>query len=166
MANRNAFYSFHYAADNWRASQVRNMDVVDGNHPVSDNDWEQIKRGGDAAIERWIADQMIGRSCVVVLVGAQTSQRKWVLHEISTGWNSGKGVLGIYIHQLKNAAGHSSMRGANPFDYVTMNSDGRRLSSKVQAYDPPFFNSTDVYAYIKTNIGQWIEDAITIRNRF
>lgn len=165
MATRNAFYSFHYDEDNWRAGQVRNMGVVDGNHPVSDNDWEQVKRGGDAAIERWIENQMSGRSCVVVLIGAQTAQRKWVIHEISKGWNLGKGVLGIYVHQLKDAVGQSSIRGSNPFDHVTMKSDGRKLSSIVQAYDPPFFSSTDVYSHIKTNIGQWIEEAIRIRNR-
>ena len=41
---RRAFYSFHYIPDNWRASQVRNMGVVDGNKPATDNDWETIKK--------------------------------------------------------------------------------------------------------------------------
>ncbi len=41
---RRAFYSFHYIPDNWRASQVRNMGVVDGNKPATDNDWEAIKK--------------------------------------------------------------------------------------------------------------------------
>ena len=43
---RRTFYSFHHKPDNWRASQVRNMGVIEGNRPVSDNDWEQIKKGG------------------------------------------------------------------------------------------------------------------------
>jgi len=47
---RKVFFSFHYKPDNWRASQVRNMGVIDGNRPVSDNDWEQITRGGDEAL--------------------------------------------------------------------------------------------------------------------
>lgn len=54
---RRVFYSFHYKPDKWRAAQVRHMGVIEGNVPVSDNDWETITRGGDAAIERWIADQ-------------------------------------------------------------------------------------------------------------
>ena len=37
------FYSFHYNADNARASQVRNMGVVEGNRPATDNEWEQVK---------------------------------------------------------------------------------------------------------------------------
>jgi Thoeris protein ThsB, TIR-like domain len=67
---RACFFSFHFANDAWRASQVRNMGVVDGNKPVSDNDWEKVKKGGDAAIEKWIDDQMSGKSCSVVLVGS------------------------------------------------------------------------------------------------
>ncbi len=51
---RRVFYSFHYKPDNWRASQVRNMGVIEGNAPVSDNEWEEITGGGDEAIEQWI----------------------------------------------------------------------------------------------------------------
>jgi hypothetical protein len=165
MANRNAFYSFHYLPDNWRASQVRNMGVVDGNHPVSDNDWETVTRGGDAAIERWIDNQMSGRSCVVVLIGGDTASRKWVHYEINKGWNANKGVVGIYIHNLKNAAGLQASRGLNPFDYNTLSRSGAKLSTLVRAYDPPYYDSQQVYAYIKLNIGNWIEEAITIRSR-
>jgi hypothetical protein len=57
---RPVFYSFHYDADNARASQVRNMGLVDGNRPATDNEWEQVKRGGDAAIERWIKSELSG----------------------------------------------------------------------------------------------------------
>ena len=66
---RQVFFSFHYQPDSWRASQVRNTGALDGNEPFSDNAWEQVKRGGDRAIERWIAAQMNYRSCTVVLVG-------------------------------------------------------------------------------------------------
>ena len=52
---RRVFYSFHYKNDNWRAATVRNIGVVEGNSPASDNDWETVKKGGDAAIKRWIA---------------------------------------------------------------------------------------------------------------
>lgn len=66
---RRVFYSFHYKPDNWRASQVRNIGVVEGNRPVSDNDWEAVKKGGDKAIESWINDQVSGKSCSVILIG-------------------------------------------------------------------------------------------------
>ena len=64
---RRVFYSFHYAPDNWRASQVRNIGAIEGNEPAKDNDWETITKGGDKEIEKWISDQMDGRSCVVVV---------------------------------------------------------------------------------------------------
>ena len=62
--------------DNSRAAQVRNMGMVDGNTPVSDNDWETVTKGGVAAIKKWITDQMQGRSCTVVLVGSRTARPK------------------------------------------------------------------------------------------
>lgn len=168
MATRNAFYSFHYDADNWRASQVRNMGVVDGNHPVSDNDWEQVKRGGDAAIERWINAQMVGRSCVVVLIGSETAGRKWINYEISKGWEANKGLVGIYVHGLRDASQRQSIRGANPFGTFSLDVNGRKtqLSSIVRAYDPPYIDSQQVYSYIKQGIGTWIEEAIAIRARY
>jgi hypothetical protein len=64
---RNCFYSFHFKPDNARASQVRNIGVIEGNQPVSDNDWEAVTRGGEDAIRRWIASQMKGKTCAVVL---------------------------------------------------------------------------------------------------
>ena len=163
---RRAFYSFHYVPDNWRASQVRNMGVVDGNKPATDNDWETVKKGGDAAIKKWIDDQLDGRSCTVVLIGAETAGRKWIDYEIETSWNEGKGVLGIYIHNLKNSDGKQSTKGKNPFETFTMKQDQAKLSSIVKAYDLPFTDSQKVYDHIKTNLADWIEAAIKIRNEY
>lgn len=161
---RNVFFSFHYANDAWRASQVRNMGVIDGNVPVRDNDWEEIKKGGDKAIEKWIDDQLNGRSCAVVLVGAETASRKWVIHEISRAWNLSKGVVGIHIHNLLDADKNKATKGANPFDKVTFTSTGKKLSEVVTLYNPPFTLSTDVYANIKANLDMLVENAIKIRS--
>jgi hypothetical protein len=160
---RNFFYSFHYDGDAWRASQVRNVGVVDGNTPIRDNDWEQVKKGGDKAVEKWIDDQLNGRSCAVVLVGAQTALRPWVIYEISRAWNLNKGVVGIRIHNLLNEAKVQSTMGPNPFDKVTLNSTGKSLSSIVTLYNPPKSDSTDVYADIKAKIEGLVEAAIKIR---
>ena len=99
---RRVFYSFHYEADNWRAAQVRNIGAIKGNRPATDNDWEAVKRGGDAAIRRWIAGQMHGRSCTVVLVGTNTANRKWINYEIVESWKQGMGVVGIHVHGLRD----------------------------------------------------------------
>ncbi len=163
MAKRNVFYSFHYVPDCWRASQIRNMGVIEGNVPASDNDWETVKKGGDSAIEKWIADQMKGRTCTIVLIGSKTAGRKWITYEISKSWNDGKGVLGIYIHNLKNSSGQQTTKGTNPFDSVTFTGSGAKLSTIAKTYDPPYTDSQKVYDYIKNNISDWIEAAIKQR---
>ena len=161
---RKAFYSFHYVPDNWRASPVRNMGVVEGNRPASDNDWETVKKGRDKAIQKWIDEQIYGKSVVIVLIGQNTAGRKWIEYEIKKGWEDNKGVFGIYIHNLKNKDGNQSTKGNNPFDKFTIGD--KSMSSIVKTYDPPDFTSTYVYDYIKTNLADWIEKAIEIRGEY
>lgn len=161
---RNVFYSFHYSNDAWRASQVRNMGVITGNSPCSDNDWESIKRGGDKAIERWIEGQMDGRTCTVVLVGENTADRKWIDYEIKRTWERGKGLVAVRIHGLKNSAGQQSNAGRNPLLGFTL-SDGRDLSGVAKIYDTPYVTSEHVYNYIHNNLAAWVEEAIAIRTR-
>jgi hypothetical protein len=160
---RKTFFSFHYKPDCSRASQVRNMGMIEGNAPVSDNDWETITGGGDPAIQKWIAGQLEGRSCTVVLVGQATAGRKWITYEIAESWNKDKGVVGVRIHNLKDLNQTQSIRGGNPFDYVTLKKNNAALSTLVKLYDPPYAVSTDVYNYIKNNLASWVEEAITIR---
>lgn len=163
---RRVFYSFHYIPDCWRVSQIRNIGTVEDNKPVNDNDWEEVKKGGDSSIRKWIDDQLCGRSCTVVLIGKETAGRKWVKYEIEKSWNEEKGVLGIYIHNLKNKDGNQTTKGKNPFDDFTMKRDNKKLSTLVKTYDPPYSISTNVYNYIKENIENWIEEAIKIRNNY
>lgn len=160
---RRVFYGFHYKPDNWRVSQVRNMGVIEGNRPCSDNDWETITQGGDDKIKRWIAEQMDGKSCIVVLIGSNTAGRKWINYEILKGWTDGKGVVGIYVHNLQDSNGNQSTKGSNPFAGIKYGDSGRMLSSIVKAYDPPFLTSKYVYDHIKTNLADWVEEAIGIR---
>ena len=161
---RKVFYSFHYDNDCWRTQQIRNIGFIEGSKPVTANDWETVKRGGDSAIEKWIANQLDGRSCTVVLVGAETAYRKWVQHEIIQSWNSKKGVVGIRIHNLKDSEGNQSTAGPNPFDEITVG--GKSLSSIVKLYRPTSSVSTEAYAAIKAGIGEWIDEAIDIRTNY
>lgn len=163
MPKRRIFFSFHYELDAWRASQVRNMGLVEGNAPVSDNDWERVTRGGEEAIKRWIASQMHGRTCTIVLVGAKTADRPWINYEICKSWNDGKGLVGIYVHGLKNRDGRIARQGRNPFDDIHVGSD--QLSSIVKCYSPQGTNSKDRYAWIKRYLDPIVEQAIKIRSR-
>ena len=163
---RRVFYSFHYVLDSWRASQVRNIGAVEGNEPASDNDWETVKKGGDAAIKRWIADQMRNRTCTVVLVGSATANRKWINHEIIKSWSDNMGVVGIRIHGLKNAEGRTSSSGANPFDYIRFGNGGDKLSSAVKCYNPDGSNSQAQYDWISKYLSAAVEEAIDIRRKY
>jgi hypothetical protein len=161
---RQVFFSFHFANDAWRASQVRNMGVLEGNKPVSDNDWETVKKGGDAAIEKWIDEQLKGTSCAVVLVGSQTAQRKWVIREIVKAWDKSKGVVGLYIYNLKNESQSTSSMGQNPFESINFGNTGKKLSQIVKLYNPTGQDSSAIYNTIKKNIDSWVDEAIKIRS--
>jgi hypothetical protein len=158
MPKRQVFYSFHFKNDVMRVQQIRNIGMIEGNTPVSPNKWEEIKRQGDNAIKKWIDDNMKYRSCVVVLVGSKTANRKWVKYEIEKAWNDGKGVVGIYIHNLKCPNSGFSKKGKNPFDNFTLGD--KELSDVVECYNPNSYND------IKNNLTNWIEEAIEIRKQY
>ncbi|WP_078630394.1 TIR domain-containing protein [Streptomyces roseochromogenus] len=160
---RKVFYSFHYIPDCTRAALVRNAGALEGNQPLGDNDWEKVKKQGSAAIQQWIDGQLKGRSATVVLIGAETAGRKWIKYEIEKSWSEGKGVVGVYIHNLKNLQGLQSKKGGNPFDDFRLRSSGVSLSSIVKAYDPPYSSSKLVYGHIAANLESWVEEAIAIR---
>lgn len=157
---RQIFYSFHYSNDVFRVQQIRNIGALEENKPVSPNDWETVKKGGNAAIEKWITESMKNRSCVVVLVGEETYKRPWVKYEIKKAWEDGKGLLGIHVHNLKDPKTGKCNKGTNPFDQFTFE-NGKKLSSKVNCYDP---SASDTYNDIKNNIEKWIEKAIADRS--
>jgi hypothetical protein len=161
---RKVFYSFHYEADSWRASKVRNIGAIEDNQPASDNAWETITKGGNPAIEKWIRDQMNGRTCTVVLIGQNTAGRKWINHEIIESWRSGMGLLGIHIHKITDHNNTQSPQGANPFSDFRVEST--RLSSIVKTYNPKYTVSRDVRNSIADNLEGWIEEAIRIRANY
>lgn len=163
---RRCFYSFHYEPDNWRASTVRQIGAIEGNQPASDNDWESVASGAnqDEKIRRWIAEQMTGRTCTIVLVGSATANRKWINHEIIKSWNDGLGVVGVRIHGLKNRHGEISTSGENPFDHITHGPTGKPLSSLVKCYNPAGATSQERYAWIAQHLANAVTEAINIRN--
>lgn len=165
MAKRQVFFSFHYAKDVWRAGQVKNMGVVDNSSTWSANDWEEVRYKTDTKIKEWIDSQMAMRSCVVVLIGKETSSRKWVKYEIEKAYELGKGIVGVYVHNLKDADGNQTTQGANPF-YSVYTSDGHRLSNYVECYNPPHSTSTYVYDDIKEHLPEYIERAINNKGTY
>ncbi len=165
---RQVFYSFHFDKDVRRVAQIRNIGTIEDNKPVTDNDWETVKKGGENAIKKWIDDNMKNRSCVIVLVGEETSKREWVHYEIKKAWNEGKGLFGIYIHNIKDPLlckeGKSGVcnQGRNPFEEFHFAKTGKKLSDVVKCYNP---KAWDAYNDISNNIEKWVEDAINTRKQ-
>lgn len=158
MAKVPVFYSFHFDNDVMRVQQIRNMGIIDGNEPVSKNDWETVKKSGNAAIEKWIDDNMKYKRCVVVLIGTDTHKRPWVIHEIKKAWKDRRGLLGIHIHNLNCPKNGTCSKGKNPFDQFTFEENGVVVVPPV--FDPP---SSNAYNHIKDNLTAWVEGAIALR---
>lgn len=161
---RRVFFSFHFDNDYWRTQQVRNIGTLEGQAVCTPNAWEEVKKKGDAAIERWIEENMHGKSCVVCLVGSATASRPWVIHEISKAWNDGKGVVAIQIDKLLDVNSRPSVVGPNPLSKVTFKNRAGSLADVARLKTPSGVDSKAVYASISQNIEAWIEEAIKIRN--
>lgn len=72
--------------------------------------------------------------------------------------------MGVHIHNLKDLAQNQSPKGANPFEGIMVRAGA--LSSLVKAHDPPYSTSKNVYEHIESNLPDWVEEGITIRERY
>ena len=155
---RRAYFAFHYQRDIPRVFVVRNSWITQEREAAGFHDatlWESSKRQGDDAIKRMINRGLDNTSVTVVLIGEETSQRKWVKYEIEQSHNRGNGLLGIYIHNIRNLNQYTDTKGTNPFDtfHISDKTGGRKyLSSLYSTYD---WVLNDGYRHI----GDWIERA-------
>lgn len=150
---RQTFFSFRYKKDNWRASIVRNSWVTQDRKAAGffdSADWEEVKKKSDSAIKTWIDGQLKGTSVTVVLIGADTAGKKWINYEIKASHEKGNGILGIYIHNIKDKDSNTTTKGRNPFDDWSFKKDGGIVTYPV--YD---WVADDGYK----NMGDWIEKA-------
>ena len=159
---RTTFFSFHYDNDIWRASQVRNSDVVDDSIEesgfIDGASWESIKREGDDAVRDWINRQMNGCSVTVVLIGSETYDRKWINYEIEKSYEEGMGLVGVRIHRIRDKDGNRDQRGKNPLSKYKDSHTGENLSSIFNTYDWVGDNGRE-------NLGDWVEEAAQIADR-
>lgn len=161
---RRVFFSFHYERDIWRASQLRNSWVTKPDREAAGfwdaASWEEVKKKGEEAVKRWIDKQLEGTSITVVLIGAETADRKYVNYEIEQSYKEGNGLLGIYIHNLKDKNGYTEVKGKNPFsNFCITDQYGNKkyLSEFIKTFDW-------VYDDGYNNLGDWIEAAYKQRN--
>jgi hypothetical protein len=139
---RKVFFSFHYERDLWRVNVVRNSGMVEGVSAAGFHDqslWEETKRRGDEAVKKLIDDGLSGTSVTVVLIGAETANRKYVSYEIEKSSAGGSGLLGIRIHNVKDRDGRTDFAGPVP-------------AALAKAGAP-------VYVWEYGKLGEWVEKA-------
>ncbi|MCE2399729.1 TIR domain-containing protein [Candidatus Poribacteria bacterium] len=117
---------------------------------------ETLKRNTDLAIKRWINKQIDGTSVTCVLIGSHTADSKWVKYEIVQRIEKGNGLLGVYIHNVKDRHGWTSTKGKSPFRQPPINftpTDKPNLVYPCCSYYD--WVNDDGYQ----NLGNWIEKA-------
>lgn len=163
---RRVFFSFHHQNDSWRVAQVRNSWIAkqgQSNKFMDAAAWEEVKRKGEAAVKGWIDRELNGTSVTVVLIGQQTARRPFVKYEIEESFRRKNGLLGIYIHRIRNKDRKTSRKGHNPLDDFTTTVDHpwfgifgykvtRRYSEVFQTFD---WVAEDG----RKNMPAWIEEA-------
>ncbi len=155
---RRVFFSFHFERDVWRVGQVRNCWLTKSDRESAGYwdaaKWEEVKKKGDDAVKRWVDNSLDGTSVTAVLIGNETHTREWVDYEIKQSYLRGNGLLGIYIHNIKDSNGYRDTIGTNPFAnlWITDSNPRRYLSQIYNTYD---WVNNDGYE----NLGNWIEVA-------
>jgi hypothetical protein len=139
---RRVFFSFHYQRDLWRVNVVRNSGLVEGVAAAGFHDaslWEQTRIEGDDAIKRLIDNALNGTSVTVVLIGADTANRKYVSYEIEKSIGRGNGILGVRINGIKDRNGSTDLPGVIPAALTSI--------------------GAPVYTYEYGKLGEWVEEA-------
>lgn len=154
---QSVFFSFEYQPDNWRVQKVMNMGAVTGGSAFTPQDWEAVRYKTDAAIEKWIHEQMLFTKAVIVLVGASTASSRWVRHEIVKAWNDKRPLLGIRIHGLTDKDGYTATAGPDPFAAISMKSGGT-MADYVSLVSPAGGDSKSVYNDIQNNLEYWVSN--------
>ena len=161
---RRVFFSFHYENDINRSMTVRNSWVTQGKEAsgfVDKAEFEQIKRQGEAAVHRWIDQQLEGTSVTVVLIGSETLDRPFIQYEIYKSLNRGNAVIGVFIHNIRDMRTKSISIKGNPHTIIGQYDDNT----------PAYFDGicNEMYDYVSqngySNLGTWIEKAAQAKGK-
>ncbi len=148
IMEKNVFISFHYDGDSSRVQRFRDIVNRGGAGKICPNDWEGGKED-TYTIRKWINSQLEKADCTIVLIGSHTATSEWVKYEITRSWELGLGLIGINVHNLKDKAGATGIKGAEPFTRAI-----GEAGKLVPIYE---LKSTDPYQEIATNINQWLQ---------
>ena len=134
---RRTFFSFHYKPDVSRAWVVRNSwvtKIAQGEREdagfFDSSVFEAKQRESDEVLKRFLREGLANTTVTCVLVGKQTTLRRWVRYEIFRSFIRGNGLLAIRINSIPNLNKETSDAGSNPFDNLAFRIDDDRVRFK------------------------------------
>src|SRR5262249_21619957 len=92
-----------------------------------------------------------GTSVTVVLIGAETSTREYIDYEITQSHKKNNGMLGIYVHNIRDSNSRTDTKGNNPFNKWTFKDSNGNIIT-YPTYDWVGDSGRD-------SLGAWIEAA-------
>ena len=134
---RRTFFSFHYKPDVTRAWVVRNSWVTKVAQGTRDDAgffdssvFEASQRQSDDSLKRFLREGLKNTTVTCVLVGAETSLRRWVRYEILQSFVRGNGLLVVQIHTIGALNTPNTAQGGNPFGSLAFTLDDDQLRFK------------------------------------
>jgi hypothetical protein len=134
---RRTFFSFHYKPDVTRAWVVRNSwvtKVAQGEREdagfFDSSIFEEAQRKGDDVLKRFLREGLKNTTVTGVLVGTQTTLRRWVRYEIFRSFMRGNGLFAVRIHTIAGFDKMQSAEGTNPLDALAFTVDGDQVRFK------------------------------------
>jgi hypothetical protein len=138
---RRVFFSFDYDADVGRVSQVRSCWMAKPERETAGFGdaafWETTKWKPKKETLKWIDRELEGTFVTVVFIGDKTAGNEFVDYAIRKSRLLGKGIIGIYIHNIKDHDGNAGLPGKNPLDNfcIEQKGDMKSLSQVYPSYD-------------------------------
>ena len=133
MAKR-VFFSFHYNdVIDFRANTVRNHWLTKKNREAAGffdaSIWENAKKDSIMALKRLINNGIKNTSNTCVLIGSETTNRRWVKYEIFKSMEAGNHIFGVHINKIKGKDQKTKNYGINPFENLGYHysNDGKRI---------------------------------------
>lgn len=134
---RRTFFSFHYGPDVTRAWVVRNSwvaKVAQGEREdagfFDSSVFEAAQRESDDTLKRFLREGLKNTTVTCVLVGTETTLRRWVRYEVFRSFMRGNGLFAVRIHTIAGFNKMPAAKGSNPFGAVAFTVDGDQVRFK------------------------------------
>jgi MTH538 TIR-like domain (DUF1863) len=129
---RRVFFAYHYKADVQRAQVVSKSWITKPDREsagfLNNLEFEKKQRQDKELLKQFLSDAMKGCSVTAVLIGTETARRPWVRYELIRSFQQGRGLLGIYVHNINDFNGKTAEQGHNPFGSIAYSVAAGRVS--------------------------------------